>query len=52
MTASSMSRYGKSYGDGMRGSQDIIPMAEKEVKIWAETHLTADEYMELFEVDE
>lgn len=46
-----MSRYGKSYGDGMRGSQDIIPMTEKEVKIWAETHLTADEYMELFEVD-
>ena len=47
-----MSIYGKSYGGGMCGSEDIIPMTEKEVKIWAETHLTADEYMELYEVEE
>lgn len=47
-----MSKYGKSYGGGMCGSQDIIPMTEKEVKIWAETHLTADEYMELYDVTE
>jgi len=42
------------YGSGgaMCWGEDIIPMTEKEVKVWAETHLTADEYMELFEVEE
>ena len=47
-----MSRYGKSYGGGMCGSQDIVPMTEKEIKIWAETHLTAEEYMKLYDVTE
>ena len=47
-----MSIYGKSYGGGMCWSEDIIPMTEKEVKVWAEAHLTAEEYMELFEVEE
>ena len=30
----------------------LLLHTEKEIKIWAETHLTADEYMELFEVEE
>ena len=47
-----MSAYGKSYGGGWCWGNDIIPMTEKEAKVWAETHLTADEYMELFEVEE
>ena len=47
-----MSIYGKSYGGGMCWGQDIIPMTEKEVKVWAEAHLTADEYIELFEAEE
>lgn len=46
-----MSIYGKSYG-GMCWGEDIVPMTEKEVKVWAEVHLTADEYMELYEVEE
>ena len=36
----------------MCGSQDIVPMTEKEIKIWAETHLTAEEYMKLYDVTE
>ena len=47
-----MSIYGKSYGGGMCWGEDIVPMTEKEVKVWAEVHLTADEYMELYEVEE
>jgi hypothetical protein len=39
--------YGKLYGGGMCGSRDIVPMSEKEIKIWAETHLIAGEYMKL-----
>ena len=47
-----MSIYGKSYGGSMCWGHDIIPMTEKEVKVWAEAHLTADEYIELFETEE
>ena len=47
-----ISIYGKSHGGGMCWGDDIIPMTEKEVKAWAEEHLTAEEYMELFEVEE
>lgn len=47
-----MSIYGTSHCGGMCWSEDIIPMTEKEVKLWAEVHLTADEYMELYEVEE
>lgn len=47
-----LSIYGESYGNDMCWGEKIIPMTEKEVKEWAEEHLTADEYMELFEVTE
>ena len=47
-----MSIYGKSYGGGMCWGHDIIPMTEKEAKVWAEAHLTADEYIELFDIEE
>jgi hypothetical protein len=36
----------------MCGSEDIVPMTEKEIKIWAETHLTAEEYMKRYDVTE
>ena len=48
----SLSAYGKLCGNDWCYGQNVIPMAEKEVKAWAEEHLTAEEYMELFEVEE
>ena len=47
-----LSIYGKHCGDGICGGDNIIPMTERAVKVWAEAHLTADRYMELFEVEE
>ena len=47
-----LSAYGKLCGTDWCYGQNVIPMTEKEVKAWAEEHLTAEEYMELFEVEE
>lgn len=44
--------YSKSCGDSYRGGEDIIPMTEEEARDWAENYLTAEKYMELFEVEE
>ncbi len=47
-----MSVYAEFCGDVSCGSDVIIPMTEKGAMKWAEEHLTADEYMKLFELEE
>lgn len=43
------SKYSKSCGcNTWSGSEEIIPLTELEAKKWAEKHLTADEYEEIF----
>ena len=44
-----MSRYAKSCGDNSwSGSDGITPMTEQEARKWAERHLDADDYIEIF----
>lgn len=48
-----MSRYCEYIGDCQTSGEKIIPMTVEEAKEWAEKHLTADEYEEIFgEVEE
>lgn len=48
-----MSPCAKEYGDSWCYGEDIIPYTTKEAREWAEEHLEADKYIELFgEVDE
>jgi hypothetical protein len=49
-----MTKYATSCGDDWRGSgEEIKPMTETEAMKWAEKHLDADEYEEIFgEVEE
>ena len=49
-----MSKYSVSCGqNSWSGGAEIIPMTESEAKKWAEEHLGADEYEEIFgEVEE
>lgn len=49
-----MSKYSQSCGqNSWSGGEKIMPMTESEAKRWAEKHLTADEYEEIFgEVEE
>ncbi len=43
------SRYSRSCGqNAWCGGEKIIPMTEAEARDWAERHLTADEYIEIF----
>ena len=53
-TGGAMSRYNKECGfNEWTGGDDIIPLTEEEAKEWAELHIDADGYMELFgEVEE
>ena len=45
-----LSRYSKPISSGGLGAgQVILPMEESEAKAWAEKHLTADEYLAIFE---
>lgn len=47
------SKYSKSIGQNeWSGSEDIQPLTEEQARKWAEIHLNADEYEELFEVIE
>ena len=50
----SMSKYSQLCGQNCwSGGEGITPMTELDAKIWAEEHLTADEYEEIFgEVEE
>ena len=44
-----MSKYAKSCGqNSWSGGEDITPLTEAEAKKWAEKHLDADEYIEIF----
>lgn len=44
-----MSRYAKSCGDNSwSGGEDIIPLSVGKARQWAEEHLTADQYAEIF----
>ena len=48
-----MSKYRKNAGTNIFSSSKFIPVTEAEAKKWAEKHLTADEYEEIFgEVEE
>lgn len=49
-----LSRYSEPNGTGgLQSGQVILPMEESEAKAWAEKHLTADEYLAIFDnVDE
>lgn len=49
-----MSKYSVSCGqNSWSGGEEIIPMTDSEAKEWAEKHLDADEYEEIFgEVEE
>ena len=49
-----MTKYAVSVGDNARtGGSAITPMTEAEARQWAEDHLDADEYIEIFgEVEE
>ena len=49
-----MSKYGVAYGDNEWGyGEEIRPLTVDEAKAWAEKHLDADEYEEVFgEVEE
>lgn len=46
------SPYGRSSGDGAMGGSAIIPLSWEAARKWAEDHLDADEYAEIFEVEE
>lgn len=43
-----MSKYSESYGNMSSGISEIIPFTEEEAKEWAEEHIDADAYMEVF----
>lgn len=44
-----MSKYSQSCGQNTwSGGSEIMPMTESEARDWAEKHLTADEYEEIF----
>lgn len=45
-------RYAISDGNSTCSGHDIIPLTKKEAMMWAEKHLTADVYMELFDTEE
>lgn len=47
-----MSVYSEPCGDSWCGGSTIITMSESEAREWAEKHLTADEYMAVFECEE
>ena len=48
-----MTKYCQPCGDMRSGGEKITPMTEHEAKTWAEEHLIADEYEEVFgEVEE
>ena len=49
-----MSKYGVAYGNNEWGyGEEIQPLTVDEAKAWAEEHLDADEYEEIFgEVEE
>ena len=47
------SKYAKRIADGYTGGEMIIPMTQEEAELWAEEHLTTDEYETIFgEVEE
>lgn len=47
------SKYGEDYGRMLCSGEQIIPLAEEEACMWAEEHLTGDQYEEIFgEVEE
>ena len=47
------SKYAKSVDGNTRGpGSRIIPQSEEEARAWAEEHLTADEYENLFQAEE
>ena len=52
VTGGPLSIYAKSNGNDMCGDEDIIKMSTDEAKAWAEKRLTADEYLELFDIEE
>lgn len=43
-----LSKYAMPDGNGFCGGQKIIPLSEAEAREWAEDHITADEYIEIF----
>lgn len=43
-----MTRYCVGHGNCWSGGEDIEPYTEEEAKAWAEEHLDADTYMEVF----
>lgn len=46
------SPYGRSSGDNAIGGSAIIPLSWEAAREWAENRLTADEYIEIFEIEE
>lgn len=47
-----MSEYSTMCGNDRCGASAIIPMSESEAIKWAEKHLTANEYMAVFDIQE
>lgn len=48
-----MTKYAKSAGNNSwSGGEEIIPLTVEAARTWAEEHLTADEYMREFEVEQ
>lgn len=43
-----MTRYGIDTGCGYTGGDKIIPISEGQAREWAELHLEADEYLNIF----
>ncbi len=47
-TGGPMTHYCVNTGDGYTGGEKIIPISEEQAKEWAELHLDADEYINIF----
>ena len=43
-----MTKYAERVGDGYSGGTEIIPVSEEEARDWAERHLSADKYEDIF----
>lgn len=47
-----MTRYSRRVGDMTAGGDNVFVLSELEARTWAEEHLSTEEYMEHFEVEE